>query len=130
MTSDTNGILFPLGDEHSWVYRVRLYLISHSQLQIEIGHQKTERRLYINFTGVEFYDGPLDWSGKGFSRGAAQECLQILKRMEAYANADETVLLNDFSLFVVEPETGYRVRIVASGQPTLSEENLFSAHIP
>lgn len=122
--------IFPMHDAGQWVYRVRLYLSGHSQLQIQLGNQKTKQVLFINFTGVEFYDGPLEWSGKGFSRGDSTECLRILKSMESFSNENENDLINDYSLYIVKPENGYRIRIVASGKPTLTQENFFSAYIP
>ena len=122
--------IFPMEDSEAWGYQVKVYLAGHSQLQIQVTNQKTGQILYINFISVEFYDGPLDWSGKGFSIGDSTECLQILKRLEPFRNDPQRALREGYSLYVAEPENGYRVRVIAGNKPTLTEENLFAAYVP
>ncbi len=116
--------LFPLEDPDNWVYRVQSYSSSLSQLQISVANHTLNRKYIITFVGVEFFDGPIDWSGKGFLIGDKEECLQILRKMEAHKDT-EASSLDIHNLFVVEPEYGHRIRIVASGRPSLTEGKLY-----
>lgn len=123
-------MLFPLEDEGDWSYQLQIYLISHSQLQIKLEHSTTGQVKYINFSGVEFYDGSLDWKGAGFFIGNSDECLEILNKIDAYRKDADEVLLSEMSLFVAEPYNGHRIRIVAGNSPSFTKTNLFKNYVP
>ena len=124
------NLIFNLDDSEHWVYRVKIYLVGLSQLQIEANKRDGSKTLYINFGGVEFYDGPLYWSGKNLQEGNSNECFEIVSQLEAFKDYDVKTLRDTFRLFVVERDKGYRIRIIARVQPTISEENLFSNYVP
>ena len=123
-------MLFPIEDYEQWTCQVRIYLVSHSQLQIRMENSETQQVKFINFTGVEFYDGPLEWRGAGFFIGENSECLSILRKMDAYTKDSDDILLSEMSLFIVRQHDGHSVRIVAGKHPSLTEENLFASYIP
>lgn len=127
MRQKHNEDVFQVEYAENWEYRVRFYLESHSQLQIGLVNSQLNKALYINFVGVEFYDGPLVWRDKGFSVADSAECRQVLLKIQGYNQLDEK-FLDEFTLFVVEIQNGYHVRILA-GHAVITEENLFSNYI-
>jgi len=117
-------------DSNSLIYQVRLYLISHSQLQIEVLNRISQQRQYLNFTSVVFFDGPFAWSGSALSLADENDCLKVLKKIGSFNDEDEQILKDEFLMYEMESNEGYIIRIIAGNRPTLTDKNLFSAYVP
>ncbi len=129
MKENNNSELFPMQNPENWWYQIQLYIISHNQLQIKVHNDSLNQTRYIGFNGVKFYDGPLGWAGRGFSIADSEERLQVLKKIEDYRDYSETHLA-EFTLYVVNFDDWYRIRILSTVPPFLTEENLFSNYVP
>lgn len=129
MKTNNADELFRLENPENWWYQVRLYIVNHRQLQIKVSNESTNETRYINFAGVEFYNGPLSWSGGNISIADSEECLQVLRTIETYKNYSDAEL-TDFALYTIKPREGRQIYILASGQPSLTEDNLFSNYVP
>lgn len=128
-TGNKTKPIFSLENNRNWWYQVRLYIVSHRQLQIKVSNDIIQETRYINFTGVEFYDGALSWTGGLFAKADRVDCLKVLRQIETYDKYDDAEL-EDFALYIAETGKGHVIRILANGESSLTKENLFANYVP
>lgn len=56
--------------------------------------------LYLEFEGVEYYEGPMGWRGADFKTGSTDACLEIIHRLGRYAGLPDDFLLGKLKLFI------------------------------
>jgi hypothetical protein len=96
------------------------YMKGHSYLEIKVAqqrHDEVKDTFYLEFEGVEYYEGPMRWKWANFSISSADTCLEIIHRLGYYANLPDDFLLERFKLFVASTITaqdaGQEVKILA-----------------
>jgi hypothetical protein len=106
------------------------YTRSHSMLEIEVegfGVEDREAKMYVRFSDVQFFEGPMVWTSADFHMSDDTECLALLKKLRRYPDIADSFLVEHFKLFVVSGLTlakmGIEVRILAQGGGIYRDQN-------
>ncbi len=83
--SDFQNLMISLEATQKYECRVEHYTIGHRQIRIRVnkpmGIVTDEEAFYLIFTGVVYFEGPLQWIGANFSLGTSSELTPILKQI-------------------------------------------------
>lgn len=110
----SEGNIFHIADPQTYICTVWSYRASHSTLLVRADKNKFgNETLYLSFTGVLYFEGPLKWMGAEFNNGAVDECIKLLHR-QGLKSIPDNELLDRFGLFVVELPNSEFVKILAS----------------
>ena len=94
-----------------WGYRA-----NHSQLYVWLHHQGTSifSPTYLGFQSVEFFSGPMKWSGASLRNGSREECMKLLDSgFISIPDSAVDAYLDAHRLFIFEMPS-YAVRILAA----------------
>lgn len=91
-------------DAGRYLYQIIRYDHIDSSLIIDLLYNDKAPSALI-FKGVEYFQGPTQWRGNEFTLGTQDECLQILRSIDVYANLPSETLLNQFHLFISRIES-------------------------
>jgi hypothetical protein len=99
--SEMNVFKFP-NPQHLYC-TVWMYRVHHPTLAIRVHHAKVENFVWLFFTGVSYFEGPLNWKGAEFNIASRDEQLKLHQRL-GHNKGDqiESVLANQ-KLYVVDP---------------------------
>jgi hypothetical protein len=89
---------------------IHLYYVGHSMLLVQADKGKEsgpDRLLYLTFTNVVFFEGPLQWQGVDFYLGTSDECTEMLNRIGLDKRTFDL-----YRLFKIKLEKGF-INIVA-----------------
>jgi hypothetical protein len=113
---------------HVWRYQ-----ISHSLMQLRVTEPMSRRDFWLAFEDVQYFEGPMIWTGAVFRVESPEESLRFLREksprwVELPADLPEHALLGRFRLYVVEmPDV--LVRIVA-GTNSVSKTSAWLGETP
>jgi len=68
------------------------YNKSHSQLLIDVYDTENDERTRVNFSGVVYFSGELQWKGANFVIHMPETGLNLLRKLEWYSNMTKDVL--------------------------------------
>ena len=110
-----NNIL-NLVDPQRYICNVWSFRVNHRILLVRMDKDKFHNEtLYLSFTGVLYFAGPVSWVGANFYIGETDECIKLL-RNRGFKDISQNELLDNFGLFVVELPNSETVKILAYSQ--------------
>ena len=73
-------------------FRKSIWSVTPS-LQVEIYDPYKHISYYLNFIGVDYFDGPVAWQGANFRIADADECLKYLRSTTRHEGVTDQSLL-------------------------------------
>ena len=116
MNNKTN--IFGISNPNKSECRILRYHAGHSKLLLKIGQEEhNENPVYVIFTLVKYFEGPLLWTGGDFWIGKPDETVEILSKIKLAGIEDQKiqhVYLEEYKLFVGKISNSGMVKILAS----------------
>lgn len=95
--------LFTIANPERCICRVMDYRFNDSSMVIRIQQPTFDRHFtsfYALFQGVQYFEGPMGWTGAGFETRSAEDCLALFRQTGRYADFADDVLKKMFRLYV------------------------------
>ena len=126
MYVDKSHLLTGVNEPENYYCAVWAYTVHHSELAVRMISTRDEtpstKKFYWIFSGVLFYEGPLNWQGADFSFDDSGRNTILMKIYPALNNSEKLAMQNLFRLFTfIDKKSGLDVRILASGVTRLEK---------
>lgn len=93
---------FDFSESEKYNCKVSGYISTKSQLQVEMVHTETSKRLYLLLLDVVCFSGPMHWKGAKIQKGSIHEKKQILKSIHDFNIKAEDVF-QEYQLLIINP---------------------------
>jgi hypothetical protein len=90
------------------------YHWGRNMLLIRLKRQNSPEVQYIKFGGVEYFAGPMEWTGANFTLRGAEECLQVLKDAERVGEFVTADMIKERGLSLYTAELGNSLVVIVS----------------
>lgn len=106
--------IFGLDVPQNYYCDIKGYRHNHSMMLVRVGKDELDiNPFFITFLEVLYFEGVFQWKGADFRIASANELKKLLRQL-GYRNKSLLVLLRHHKLFIVETETGLKIKILAS----------------
>ena len=116
----TRENFFEIQNPDTHFCQVWSYLVSHSKLLVRVHKENFhDESFYLHFEMVQYFEGPLSWTGANFYIGNPDECIKLLQQRGLKGVSDD-YLLEHFHLYVVDLPNFEAAKILAASHATQS----------
>lgn len=113
--------VFNISNPEHCICRVMDYRFNDSSMVIRIQQPLYSNRFitfFALFQGVQYFEGPMGWTGADFQTRSPEECLTLFRQTGRYADFADEVLKKMFKLYQIANHSpgveGGVVRMIAS----------------
>src|SRR5689334_24380491 len=96
--------IFRLDDPSKHFCSLTGYTPSDLEMYIEVRNVSERQVLYIAFTDIRYFCGPISWKGANFELAQQARCLELARLIHSLDKLSDSDILETFNLYIVRNE--------------------------
>lgn len=120
--------MFNIKNPADYICHILGYIKGHSLMVVGIHSiEFPQEKAYLVFQAVQYFEGPMTWKGIDMQLGEANECLELLHKLEKYEGISNDILAKSFKLFIISSSGINMIIKVLAASASLSSDNPLSS---